>query len=57
MDKQAQKNFSRDLKQNELSEKQLALVAHPLLRQAFADIQAEEQEGRVGSSFGEGGGP
>lgn len=55
MDKQAQKNFSRDLRQNELSDKQLALVAHPLLQQAIADIQAEEKEGRVGSSFGEGG--
>lgn len=55
MDKQAQKNFSRDLRQNEFSDKQLAIVAHPLLRQAFAEIQAEAQEGSAGSSFGEGG--
>lgn len=56
MNKHTQKNFSHELRENKLTEKQLELVGHPVLRQVFTEILAEEQEDNAyGSSFGEGG--
>lgn len=56
MELQVQKSFSNEVKQTKLSDKHLELVGHPLLRQVISEVLTEEQdEAKIGSSFGEGG--
>lgn len=54
MIKQTQMNFSHELRQSKVSDKQLESIGHPLLKQVMTEILTNElDDNAFGSSFGE----